>query len=365
MSVKVCHISTAHPPFDVRIFHKECVSLAKAGFDVSLVVTHDKEETVKGVKIIPLPQSKGRIHRMFIKTHFAFYRSLKTKSKIFHFHDPELLIVGIFLKILGKKVIFDSHENVSSQIESKNWLGGKLLRSIIKTAYRTFERFSILFFDSVISVTPEIVTFLTPKKGVLIRNYPIISLIDSVKNTKSIPSKPLLIYVGGLTRIRGIKEICTAVEHLENEVELWLVGNWESKEFQNDCLSNNNRVKYLGVKPLEEVYPLINKANIGFVTLFPEKNYLNSLPIKAFEYMACELPMIMSDFTYWKKTFSNCAEFVDPTSVSDISKAITFLLSNPETAKKYGKTGREKVMSQFSWESESKKLVDLYKELSN
>ena len=73
---KICHISTAHPPFDVRIFHKECVSLAKAGYDVSLVVTHDKSETVNGVKIVPLPKSKGRFHRMFIKKHIAFYRAL-------------------------------------------------------------------------------------------------------------------------------------------------------------------------------------------------------------------------------------------------------------------------------------------------
>lgn len=363
MSVKVCHISTAHPPFDVRIFHKECISLAKAGFDVSLVITHDKREIVQGVEIVPLPESKGRLHRIFIKTHFAFYRSLKTKAKIYHFHDPELMIVGVLLKILGKKVIFDSHENVSSQIESKNWLGGKFIRVVIKKTYRLFERFSILFFDAVISVTPEIVEFLSSKKGVLVRNYPIISLIDSVKGGKTVNQKPVLIYVGGLTKIRGIKEICEAVEQYDKEIELWLVGPWESQEFQKECLDNRSKIYYKGIKPLAEVYPLINKSEIGFVTLFPEKNYLNSLPIKAFEYMACEIPMIMSDFPYWKNTFKGCAEFVNPKSIEDISKAITRLIENPEKAKEYAKCSREKVLNDFSWESESKKLVDLYQKL--
>ncbi|MGB1039990.1 MAG: glycosyltransferase [Flavobacteriales bacterium] len=363
MSVKVCHISTAHPPFDVRIFHKECVSLAQSGYDVSLVVTHDKKEIVKGVNIIPLPVSKGRLHRMFIKTHFAFYRSLKTKSKIFHFHDPELMLVGILLKILGKKVIFDSHENVSSQIESKHWIGSSFLRKSVKSVYRIFEKFSILFFNSVISVTPEIVEFLSSKKGVLVRNYPIISLIDKVKGVKNKSKKTTLIYVGGLTKIRGIKEICQAINQLEQEVELRLVGPWESEDFKNECLKTSNKINYFGVKPLEEVYPLINSSDIGFVTLFPEKNYLNSLPIKAFEYMACEIPMIMSDFPYWKNTFEGCAEFVNPQSVEEIKKAVSVLIEDKDKANAFAIKGRNKVKSEFSWESESEKLINLYKKL--
>ena len=129
--IKVCHISSAHPPFDVRIFHKECVSLAQAGFDVSLVITHDKHETVQGVKMIPLPPTKGRIHRMVIKTYFAFYRALKTKSKIYHFHDPELIILGLMLKVKGKKVIYDIHENNSASILSKPYIRSKVLKELI------------------------------------------------------------------------------------------------------------------------------------------------------------------------------------------------------------------------------------------
>ncbi len=363
MSVKVCHISTAHPPFDVRIFHKECVSLAKAGFDVSLVVTHDKEEVVDGVKIIPLPKSKGRLHRMFIKTHFAFYRSLKTKSKIFHFHDPELIGLGILLKILGKKVIYDSHENVSSQIESKKWLGNSLSRKIVKSGFRGIEKLGIWFFDSVISVTPEIVDFLSPKKGLLLRNYPITTLISEARVQEYESDKPILIYVGGLTRIRGIKELCEAVTMTNNKTELWLVGPWESAEFQTECMEGGEHIKYWGFKPLAEVYPLIKKADIGFVTLYPEKNYLNSLPIKAFEYMACSKPMIMSDISYWENTFSGSALFVNPKLPSEIAKKIDELVDDKHFAQQLGKHGKVEVDTNFSWEAESQKLVNLYQSI--
>jgi len=362
LKTKVCHISTVHPTFDARIFNKECVSLAKAGYDISLVVTHTKKEVVNGVNIIPLPKSKGRLHRMFVKSFIAFNKGLKTKSKIIHFHDPELIGIGILFKIFGKKVIYDSHENVSSQIESKVWLGNKFIRYAVKNVYRVFEKLGILFFDSVISVTPEIVAFLSPKKGLLIRNFPIISLINS--SQQEVENKiPVLIYVGGLTKIRGIKEICEAVKLVDKELKLHLVGPWESETYQNECMVNNNKVSYLGVKPLEEVYPLIHNADIGFVTLYPVKNYLNSFPIKAFEYMACGKPMIMSNFPYWKKTFDGCAKFVDPLSIKEITESINYLIEQKEEANALGKKGKEMVETQFSWQTESEKLINLYKQL--
>lgn len=360
---KICHISTAHPPFDVRIFHKECVSLAQAGFDVSLVITHDKEETVQGVKIIPLPPTKSRIHRMVIKTHLAFYRALKTKSKIYHFHDPELMMTGILLKCLGKKVIFDSHENVSSQIESKSWIGIKTIRIFVKSFYRIFEKFAILFYNKVISVTPEIVNFLSVKKGVLIRNYPILELIQSKKTETKSNEKTVFIYVGGLTKVRGIKEICDAIELTTKEVELLLLGPWESDEYKSLCLENTSKVEYRGVLPLKEVYPLIHKSDVGFVTLYPEKNYLNSLPIKAFEYMACEIPMIMSSFPYWMKTFEGCAFFVDPNSIEEIKEKIDWFIDHKESGKEMGRLGNAEVKQKYSWEEESKVLIEMYNSL--
>ena len=162
--IKVCHISTVHTAFDGRIFHKECVSLAEAGYSVSLVVTHEKDEVVNGVNIVALNPSKGRLYRFFIKSWLAFFKALRTKSKVYHIHDPELMIIGLMFRLLGNKVVFDSHENVSHQIETKEWLGSKFIRSIVKGVYIVLERFFILFFHRVISVTPEIVSHLANEK---------------------------------------------------------------------------------------------------------------------------------------------------------------------------------------------------------
>tara|TARA_B110000240_G_scaffold196022_1_gene246971 strand:+ start:1348 stop:2463 length:1116 start_codon:yes stop_codon:yes gene_type:complete len=369
---KVCHISTAHPPFDVRIFHKECVSLAKAGFDVSLVVTHDKEEIVKGVKIVPLPVSKGRFHRMFIKTNLAFYRALKTKAKIFHFHDPELIFVGIFLRILGKKVIYDMHELVYHQIKDKEWVGKLWFRNVIASIYLRFEKISVSFFNQIVLAEAGYMTYIKEKyssrinKFTLARNYPMINLIEQT-SALSIDKKgkSIIVYAGGLTKVRGIKEACESMLYIDSPVEFWLLGWWESEEFKNECLSISDKIKYIGLLKMEEVYGYYKSADIGLATLYPTENHMTSMPVKSFEYMACYLPMIISDFEYWKKEFKDVATFVNPYDPAEIAKKLNKMLQDPERNKALGIKGNSLVKEKYSWEEEAKTLVTLYKTILN
>jgi len=362
--IKICHISTAHSTFDGRIFHKECVSLSDAGYDVSLVITHTKNEVVNGVNIVALKKSNGRFHRMILKPWVALFKALKTKAKIFHFHDPELMFVGLALRLLGKKVVFDSHENVSHQIETKTWLGNKIVRSIVKNVYRLFEKVNIFFYNKVISVTPEIVEFLAPNKGVLIRNYPKSSLTGNDKEVnKKINDKLTFIYAGGLTKIRGIKEICQAIGETKN-VKLVLLGVWESQAYKKDCLQGVTNVEYLGAKPIKEVYPIIRNADVGFVNFYYEKNHLNCLPTKSFEYMTCGLPMIISDIPYWSERYSEFSRFVIPTDINSIKKAINWMIDNEEKRTIMGEAGKKAVRDLYSWEAEAKTLIRMYEELS-
>lgn len=361
---KVCHISTVHPLHDIRILYKECFSLAEAGFDVSLVINAEKEEVINGVKVIPLKPSKNRVARVLFKPFSALSKALKTKSKIYHFHDPELIPLGIFLKILGKKVIFDSHENVTHQIENKTWLGPKFIRKIVAFFYRIIEKFGIWCFNSVISVTPEIVQFLSPKKGVLVSNYPIISMIEEIEQAEKFEENTI-IYAGGLTKIRGLLEICKAVSLTDLPVKLLLYGAWESEAFKEECLKQDTeKIEYLGKVPMEEIYYNMKKAHIGIATFLPEKNHLNCLPNKIFEYMTCGIPIIISNFDYWKNAYGEYAFFVNPEDPKEIKKAIETFFNNKDKYQNIGEVGYQEIKQNYSWESEAKKLINLYHKLA-
>jgi glycosyltransferase involved in cell wall biosynthesis len=362
MKKRVCILTTAHQANDVRIFFKECRSLVEAGYEVYLIASHHKEETVDGVKIIPLNTREDRAYRFLVKGWKALWKAIMLRADIYHFHDPDLIFGGVILKLLGKKVIYDVHEDVPKDILSKEWIGSKGVRRFVSLVFGAILKFSCLFFDRIIAATPSISKGFSQNKTITLRNVPNVSLIDSIKPEPFIKAKPSVIYAGGLTKIRGISEIIKAMEILDGLVELWLLGWWEDADYERECRNSSGwkHVKYFGARELTQTYSIMKQADIGIVNFLAIPNSIESLPNKAFEYLNCSLPVIMSEFTYWKDIFGNCAVFVDPTKPDNIAKNIKALVENHQQRTELILEGRKLIENEYSWESESKKLIELY-----
>src|SRR5699024_2169313 len=133
---KIVHMTTVHHPFDTRIYHKECLSLAQAGFDVSLMTTIDEtaipDETP--VTIISLRKRGGRIRRMMLSTWEAYRKAKKLNADCYHIHDPELLPVGWLLKSRHNTVIYDVHEDYITSITQKEYIA-KPIRKLVAGFY--------------------------------------------------------------------------------------------------------------------------------------------------------------------------------------------------------------------------------------
>ena len=361
-SIVICHITTVHGAFDDRIFYKEILSLKEQGFQLHLVAPYSKNETIQGIHIHAIPEYKSRWKRLFLGNLKAFNMARKTKAVICHFHDPELMYCGTLLRLIGLKVIYDVHEDLSKQVLYKEWIKSKIIKKIFSILIKWFETFSCLFFQGIVAATEDIAAKFPVRKTVLVRNYPVLDLFRKSETSLERPNEFTMVYAGGLTRIRGILEIIDAVGLHQGKCKLVLLGEFDDSEYRNVCEKSQGwkHTKYFGkVKP-DEVFTYIDMADAGFAMLYPIKNYLTSLPVKAFEYMAMEKPIIMSDFPYWKKLFDGCAVFSNPYNSRSISDAITLLLDDTELRNKLGKTGRLKILSEMSWEKEKKTLFLLY-----
>ena len=368
----VCHLSTAHPASDDRIFYKECCSLAANGYNVFYVAPHDRDEVIDGVSILALPKTRSRTRRMLLNGWLAFRKGMKTGARVIHFHDPELIPAGLLFKLFGRKVIYDVHELVFHHLDHKPWLG-PFTRRMMRSAYRFFEWFAIRSFDRIILVVDDDLFrdyfFKSyPKqqqKFLFIRNYCMVSFMDAQPRAE-IPSggRKVLIYAGGLSRERGIREVIRATAMLEEQPMLVLFGQW-SDGYREECMDEPGwkNVTEMGFRKLEEVYPYIKAADLGIAILYPLKNYMTSLPVKVFEYMACSKPVLMSDFPFWIKNFSDCAWFVDPQRPEKIAEVLKEILSNDREREKRGTNGRELAIRKYSWESEEKSLLACYDEL--
>ncbi len=362
---KVVVLTSAHPVFDARIFHKQSKSLANIGYDVTLIAQHSLSETVDGVKIVDLRKPKNRFDRMFLLTSKIFLTALKQKAHVYHFHDPELIPVGLLLKLLtSAKVIYDVHEDYSKAILTKHWIP-QLLRKSISKAICIIERFSAIFLDYIITV--ENISTPFPKyKTDWVNNYPILDLSKGKKLSEFKKNNYNIIYTGNITRTRGIVETVKSLGYIDEtfNVRLVLIGKFTdtSEEFVRS-LKEFSKVDFIGWISHELVYDYLSKADIGIAMLHPVPNYISAKAVKLFEYMSVGLPIVASDFPLWKNILADCGITVDPTNPERIGKAIQYLLERPELREEMSNNGYKMAHEKYNWNEESKKLFRIYNKI--
>ncbi|MBE6055074.1 MAG: glycosyltransferase family 4 protein [Clostridium sartagoforme] len=368
MKKKVCHISTVHRENDNRILFKQCSSIKKAGYDVSLIITSDKKKKVNGVEIVPLAKRNGRIERLLYRRNEAYRKALELDADIYHFHDPELIPIGRKLIKKGKIVIYDVHEDVPKQILSKSYLGPNWIKKIISFGFNKYEKHHSRNFSAIVTILDELKDEFTKynKNVISVKNYAIKDIID--ESTPIINDKKdefIILYIGAITEIRGIKEMIKATECFNGNVKLWLAGQWESDELRQECESfkGYSNTVYLGDFKAKDLYKFVKSADVGLSVLHPIPNYKKAIPTKVIEYMACELPVILSDFPFWKELFGDIGSYVDPLDIQEISNAIEGYMNNKDKITEIGIRNRKKYINNFCWDSEEKKLLKLYNDL--
>ncbi len=340
----------------------------EAGFEVYFIVPGAPTSMIEGIQIYGVTKETGsRLKRMTKTVGNVFRKALEIDADVYHFHDPELIPIGLKLKNKhGKKVIYDVHEDVPRQILSKKWLP-QHLRFLVSKGLEIYENHAVKKFDHVITATPFIWDRFT-KIGcntTAINNYP---LLEELKSESIVWSEKEddVCYVGGIAIIRGIKEMVRAIE-MTNNATLLLAGEFavpNEKELVSS-LKGWEKVKELGFLNRDEIKGIYIKSKAGLVTLQPTINYIDALPVKMFEYMAAGIPVIASDFPLWRSIVvdSECGLCVDPLNPKKIADAINWIFHNPNEAKQMGLNGRHAVETKYNWEQESKKLIGVYKNL--
>lgn len=368
--LKIAHLTTVHGPFDVRIFHKECKSIARAGYDVTLIACHDQDEIRDGVRIRALPRAQGRFSRM-IRGQWSVYReAIRQNADLYHFHDPELLPVGLLLRMRGKKVVYDVHEDVSADMAVKHYVPG-LFRRPLAWVVSGFESLSSSFFSGVVAATATISRRFTLQEEhqIVVSNYPLLQEFQSLIPSAWDRRNNAIGYVGGLTRDRCLPEVVQAMSLIPAGLQatLKLAGNFSPSTLREELARTKgwDRTCLVGVLDRAGVTGLLAEVRAGLVVFKPTPAHLESAPVKMFEYMAAGIPVIASDFPKFREVVegAKCGLFVQPDDPAGIASAIEFILTHPEEAEEMGKRGRQAVLNKYNWASEERKLLNLYRTL--
>lgn len=367
--IKICHLTSAHKRDDIRVFVKQCKSLAKIDdFSVALIVADNLGDTsIDQIDIYDVGKLNGRLNRFLKTSKNVYLKALELDYDIYQLHDPELIPYGLKLKKNGKKVIFDAHEDLPQQLRSKPYLNG-ILKKILPLIFERYEAYAFNRFDALLGATPFIAEKLKKinNQTININNYPIIGELDLESSWEN--KKNEISYIGAISQIRGVSQIVDAMQFVKSDVRLNLVGEFNEEALLEKIKKSKGyeKVKYHGLLDRKGVSKILSLSKIGIVTFLPVPNHINSQPNKMFEYMSTGIPIITSNFELWKQVVESnkCGITVNPLEPLKIAEAIDNLIENNNVAKEMGLNGKRAINSIYNWREEEKKLITLYQDLN-
>ena len=296
--IRVCHVTTLHPRDDARILHREIGTLKRIPkFDVTLLVAdglglQELGDHDGNITVIDLGKRReNRLGRATLTQMQALFWLLRNRQDIVHVHDPELLVTACVLRCLGRKIVFDSHEDLPKQIMAKEWIptwmrGG--ISALTSIVYRNL----LGLLSNVVCATPSIAETIGTKNCVIARNFPRLtdfsqSHVAGLRKTSAETEKATLLYVGSISKDRGIESMLSLVHNLNQlgcPTELVIAGHWD-EELLSECklLKGWEASMILGRVSRDEVAALLQLATLGMLLLSPTPNHLDALPVKLVE----------------------------------------------------------------------------------
>lgn len=351
-------MSSVHAASDTRI-QKICTSLKNADYAVVLAARAPfNGPHAAGIK---LPGFRNRLLRAIAVPAVLFFHALRFNN--IHFHDPELLPLGLLLLVLRKNVIYDVHEDYKAQIMDKEWIPGPL-RRLTATVVRMQERLFHAVGGSVIAATPHIACLFHPVRRTVVKNAPEFSAFQEPlpRNQRGIAVS----FVGEVRPVRGADAICRTAEILYSKtgLQLCVAGRLAGMSAgQIKRFVSAPGIDYRGPVPYTEALGIMRNSVVGLVPFQPAGNNVNGLPSKIPEYFATGTPVVLSDFPVWRETFepSGAAFFAPPHDPEQLAAAILAIMEHPDYDT-IASGARDFVRQKYSWQIESQHLLEHYRQ---
>lgn len=369
----VCIMISGYPRDNARVFQRQAKSLLTFGFNVS-ILTNDGglEECVEGINIYCTPYWKNRLKVLLFARRQFEQKAKEINADIYFIHSPELLPLGLKLKSMGKKVLYDAHEDLPRHILEKEWLP-RISRIPISFIVNIYLNFVFARIDALISPHSHVIErYISINRNcVLITNFSKSELNQSFDIKEYISRGRVICYSGTAYFHSNQIQILEAIKNFEN-VSYNIAGTIPDKllfEMQNHAAFR--KVNFWGLIEYKLLKDFYQKARIGLVIIDYKLNLGSKRGTfavnKMFEYMGAGLPIICSDYDLWIKVIEkyHCGIFVKPGDVAEIRNAILYLLENPKEAFEMGQNGLKATQIEYNWNSEEKKLITLFNGLKN
>ncbi|MCY7350909.1 MAG: glycosyltransferase [Cytophagaceae bacterium] len=374
----ILHLSALHGGHDSRVVYREGFSLAKR-YNLTMVLTRPDPAINSAICFKSVPYQRSLWKRLFLVHPRLLWQALRSQARIIHFHEAELIPIGLLLCALGRTVIYDVHENLHRQLKAKRLNNSGFYRWF----FRVFDRLAQRYFYLIFAENSYRADYQNLRKPyAVILNYPSLPLLDPHRKqyleAETPPgTDPEFFYIGQLSLARCLDVLINALAQLKTHYpnfRMHLFGPFGfdlSGPEELAQLPGYERIKtnltFYGPTDAREAFAYAARCVAGLALLRPVGDFPTSYPTKIFEYMALELPVITSDFPLYRSVVEthDCGFCLDPTNADALFQTLKFLVENPEIARQMGVNGRKAVEKSYDWAFEEQKLFQFYEQVAS
>jgi len=404
--MKIVLLTNEYPPntyggagVHIEYLSRELARLEGGRHDVEVFCFGDQMElvgnkSVKGIRLaVNLPFQDPR-HQKLLDT--LFRNILMTGSvkeaDVIHCHTWYTYLAGCLIKqILGIPLILTTHslepqrpwkaEQLGSAYQASTWLE--------KTAYENA--------DGVIAVSEwmkmavhEVYRVSFEKIGVIpngidVNEYRLICNPGLLTAYQIDPRKPFLLFVGRITRQKGLIHLVNAIKWLLPGIQVVLcAGAPDTEEIAKETFESVKAARSEAKNDIVWIDRWVPRNDLicllSHASLFVCPSVYEPFGIINLEAMACETPVVASAvggipevvfhgetglLVPFKPTSTHDFGPEDPEQFSrDLAAAINSLLPAPEKMKMMGLKSRKRVEDHFSWESIARQTLEFYRKLT-
>lgn len=375
-------------PFDTRVW-QEATTLAENGYTVSVISPKGKgytaeKEILEGVHVYrhDLP-TEGNGPLGYLKEYLiALKEEMRLAKRIYkeigfdviHGCNPpdDIYLIAQHFKKYGVKYVFDHHDICPELFEAKfGHASGPLYLSQVFMERQTYKHCTFAFVtnESYKKIAIERGK-MEPDKVIVLRSGPRLERmkiqppVEKVKHGK----KYMVGYLGVIGQQEGIGYILEAAKYCKETLHrddiFWgIVGGGPhlavlkeqcSKMQLDDC------VEFTGRVPDQVLLDYMNTADVcvnsDTYNSMNDKSTMN----KILEYMALAKPIVQFELTEGHYSAQEASLYAQQNNAKDMADKIVFLLDNPETRRKMGMIGYNRIVNELSWEHTSKALLEGY-----
>lgn len=373
----VHQIAPGHWAGHMRIYHRACLTLADAGYDIEFSAHPMKKQPLdKRINLYSLgdygtPTLAWRLSSRLKRCWQAYNIARASRAAIFQYYAPEFIPWGARLRqTSGRPVIFDCMEDFEGYARQRRGIP-TLLRPPLARIVQAQLKLAARSCDAIVVADEGTAATFRPyaRRVVVLHNFPRLALFP--KPSRIPENKQYdLVYHGSIPKYH--LEACLLIDEQlvkrGHQLRWRFIGSMAEKPWFLTELARrgiSERFSIEGLIPHNEIASEVRKAKIGIIPLPNLPKFQHNIPTKLFEFMALEMPVVLSDLPPSRPFVGDggCAIMVPHNDYGAYANAIIRLVKDMVLCQQMGAEGRKRVETEYNWEREASKLIDLYEEL--